>query len=96
MSYQPKISALKRKLEETKAYITMSNGLTRKRRAPAAAQAAMEEACQVLDSAHKELEDLQRIFEAQSKSIAAKKKTEIPEVRILQYYSIKVAANCGT
>ena len=96
MSYQPRIESLKRKLHETKAYITVSNGLATKRRAPAVAQAALQEACAVLDSSQKEVEDLQRICEALSKSIAARKKTEVPEVRILHYYSIKVAANCGT
>ena len=98
MSYQPRIESLKRKLHETKAYISLRcpTDSQQKKRAPAAAQAALEEACVVLDSSQKEVADLQRICEALCKSIAARKKTEVPEVRILHYYSIKVAANCGT
>jgi len=54
MSYQPRIQALKRKLDETKAYITVSNGLAMKRRAPAAAKAALE-AWMCLETTHQEL-----------------------------------------
>jgi len=82
MSYLTKFDTLKRKIDETKAYIAVSNGLAAKKRARAslAANEALQGATECIESTQSIITDLRHICEAQVKSIEACRRK--PEVRI--------------
>ena len=90
MSYEQRLQALEKKVDQTVAYLSVCYGLMKDKNGNEAVNEALQQAGECVQSFETVIRDLRHIHAAQSSCLASARKK--PEVRILHYSSIKFTA----